>query len=320
MRKVINVFGTYAWHHSIALYLNLRYSFAAYLFVLSLCTSMLGAAPPEELEKGFVRPPDSARPWVYWFWLNGNITSNGITADLEAMKRVGISGALIMEVDQGAPVGAIDFMEKPWRQLFRHVHAEANRLGLEINMNNDAGWNGSGGPWIQPEQSMQELTWTETNVVGPLRFESVLAQPRTTAKFYREIAVQAFPKVGTYRIPGTQSKAAFQQGNMHAPGKGELKSDSSIQPGGITNLSMHMDSGGKLLWDVPPGEWTILRIGHTSTGVENAPAPKTGRGLECDKLSREGIEANFAGDDGEIGRRHGYCGAACQRWSRCDPY
>ena len=75
----------------------------------------------------------AARPWVYWFWLNGNITSNGITADLEAMARVGIGGVLIMEVDQGAPVGPVDFMGSSWRNLFRHAAAEAARLGLEIN-------------------------------------------------------------------------------------------------------------------------------------------------------------------------------------------
>jgi hypothetical protein len=170
------------------------------LALVSLTAGGLPAAPDSELEAHFDHPPGSARPWVYWFWLNGNITSNGITADLEAMKRVGIGGGLIMEVDQGAPVGPMDFMGTPWRELFKHVNAEANRLGLEINMNDDAGWNGSGGPWIKPEQSMQEVTWTETNVAGPLHFEGKLTQPKATAKFYRDIAVQAFPTLGEYRI------------------------------------------------------------------------------------------------------------------------
>ncbi|MHB9066888.1 MAG: glycosyl hydrolase, partial [Pirellulaceae bacterium] len=88
----------------------------------------------------FTHPPESARPWVYWFWLNGNMTREGITADLEAMKRVGIGGVLIMEVDQGAPIGPIDFMSREWRDLFQHVQHESQRLGLEVNMNNDAGW------------------------------------------------------------------------------------------------------------------------------------------------------------------------------------
>ena len=94
--------------------LHLRMCFVA-LAVLAMAagaTAAEVATPPSDaaLEQGFVTPPDSARPWVYWFWLNGNITREGITADLEAMKRVGIGGVLIMEVDQGAPVGPVDFM------------------------------------------------------------------------------------------------------------------------------------------------------------------------------------------------------------------
>ena len=129
----------------------------------------------DELADRFAQPPDSARPWVYWFWLNGNITRQGITADLEAMKRVGIGGVLIMEVDQGAPVGPVDFMSANWRELFQHVHREAQRLGLQVNMNNDAGWNGSGGPWITPELSMQKVVWSEIEVEGPQRFEGCTA-------------------------------------------------------------------------------------------------------------------------------------------------
>ena len=138
-------------------------------------------APAAALEKGFLQPPDSARPWVYWFWLNGNITREGITADLEAMKRVGVGGVLIMEVDQGAPLGPVGFMSPAWRELFRHVVAEAGRLGLEVNMNNDAGWNGSGGPWIKPSQSMQKVVWSEAEFAGPRRVEAVLPKPPAVA-------------------------------------------------------------------------------------------------------------------------------------------
>ena len=104
-----------------------------------------------------------------------------------------------------------------------------------------------------------------------------------------------FRRSTAYRIPGIESKAAFQQRGLHQPGKGELAPKSIVSPAALVNLTANLDASGKLVWDVPAGEWTILRIGHTSTGVENAPAPKTGRGLECDKLSQEGIEANFNG-------------------------
>jgi hypothetical protein len=259
-----------------------------------LCASV--AIPAEmDLAKDFSRPPASARPWVYWFWLNGNITSNGITADLEALARAGLGGVLIMEVDQGAPVGPVPFMGPEWRQLFKHVVAEAGRLGLEVNMNNDAGWNGSGGPWIKPEQSMQTVVVTATNLEGGGRFEGLLAQPKTVRQYYRDIAVLAFPTPGPHRIDNFQVKAGYQVGGVGPAAKTNLSPAMVIERSRIMDLSLQMDKGGRLAWDVPPGQWTVLRFGHTSTGVENAPSPASGRGLECDKLSKQGIEANFAG-------------------------
>ncbi len=193
-------------------------------------------AAADNLARDFARPPQSARPWVYWFWLNGNITKTGITADLEAMKRVGIGGVLIMEVDQGAPVGQVPFMSERWREMFGHAVAEAQRLGLEINMNDDAGWNGSGGPWIKPEQAMQEVVWTETAVAGPRRFDSLLPRPQSRANYYREIAVLAVPDTGNYRLPDYEAKAAFQSRN-HIKPAAQGAANTSIKQDDIINLT-----------------------------------------------------------------------------------
>ncbi|MHB1457308.1 MAG: glycosyl hydrolase [Armatimonadota bacterium] len=247
------------------------------------------------LGEDFQSPPDSARPWVYWFWLNGNITREGITADLEAMKRVGIGGVLIMEVDQGTPVGPVDFMGTKWRELFKHVVSEAQRLGLEVNMNNDAGWNGSGGPWIKPEQSMQKVVWSELNVEGSKHFDEVLPQPETVSGFYRDIEVLAFPAPGTFRITDILARAAYTIGGMGAPIQRDLGPEMIVDPGKVIDISAKMDASGHLSWDVPPGKWTIIRFGHTSTGATNAPSPLSGVGLECDKLSKEGADASFNG-------------------------
>lgn len=265
---------------------------AAGLLGLTACAVGYGAT---SLERGFLQPPPEVRPWVYWFWLNGNITREGITADLEAMQRVGIGGVLLMEVDQGVPRGPVGFLSPQWRELFQHTAAEAQRLGLEVNVNNDAGWNGSGGPWIKPELSMQEMVWSETDVTGPKHFQAVLPQPKTMAGFYRDIAALAFPSPGSYRIEDIQDKALYRIRPVGLPTQKELASEMVIDRERIVDLSSGMDKNGRLVWDVPAGRWTILRLGHTSTGVQNAPAPESGRGLECDKLSREGVEANFNG-------------------------
>jgi len=268
---------------------------AAFTLLACLPVDAYSDIEADGLAAGFANPPASAKPWVYWFWLNGNITKEGITADLEAMKRVGIGGVLIMEVDQGAPLGPVGFMSAEWRELFGHVVAEAQRLGLEVNMNDDAGWNGSGGPWIEPERSMQKVVWTETALEGAQQFDGALPQPETVAGFYRDIAVLAFPEPGSYRIDNIQVKACYQVGMVGPAAQTVLPPEMAIERDRIVDLSPRMEKDGRLVWDVPLGKWTIVRFGHTSTGVENAPSPASGRGLECDKLSQEGIEANFDG-------------------------
>lgn len=256
----------------------------------------------DSLEAGFRNPPSSARPWVYWFPLDGNLSRQGITLDLEAMQRVGIGGVLYMETDQGAPRGPAAFAGPLWRDLFKHICAEADRLGLQVNMNNDAGWCGSGGPWITPELSMQKVVWAETTVDGPQRFDAVLPQPQATRDFYRDIAVFAFPTPAVRSlIPRLRGKSAETREEIplraaHPPSPPAA----TVARDRILDLTPHLDAGGRLTWDVPAGPWTVLRLGHTSTGKDNHPAPIDGRGLECDKLRKEAAEAMFAGLMGKL--------------------
>ncbi|MCX6872589.1 MAG: glycosyl hydrolase [Verrucomicrobia bacterium] len=258
-----------------------------------------------DLAKNFATPPASARPWVYWFPLNGNLTKEGITADLEAMARVGIGGVLYMEVDQGAPKGSADFAGPLWREMIQHACKEANRLGIEINMNNDAGWCGSGGPWITPELSMQIVVWTETVVEGGKPFEGVLAKPLANKGFYQDIAVLAMPAPSDdkFRTKRFESKSAlditvfFDQSPANFP---EAPQDALILRDKIVDVSSKMDAAGKLTWDPPPGKWLVTRFGHTTTGWGNQPAPESGRGLECDKFSKEAAAAHYNGLMGKI--------------------
>lgn len=262
--------------------------------VLSGTCQAVPATDVQDLETGFARPPASARPWVYWFWLNGNITREGITADLEAMRRVGIGGVLIMEVDQGTPSGPIAFASPEWRELFRHVVAEADRLGLQVNMNNDAGWTGSGGPWITPDLAMQKVVWTETTAQGPSKLQHPLAEPPRVAGYYRDIAVLAFPTPGEYRIEGIAGKSALVgQEVIPQVTYPVLPASQTVDPRMVVDLTSHMQPDGSLEWDVPEGKWTILRMGHTPTGAINLPAPAAAQGLECDKMSKVAVETHF---------------------------
>jgi hypothetical protein len=258
-----------------------------------------------QLAESFAHPPESARPWVYWFWANGNVTKEGITADLEAMQRVGIGGVLIMDVDPAVPPGPVAFASTQWREIFHFTCAEANRLGLEVNLYNAAGWAGSGGPWITPELSMQKVVWSETAVEGPRHFAEALPNPEAVAGYYQDIAVLAFPAPSddSYRIHDIQFKATFETKSVPYDTEfglpplpisfPSLPSASRIEQTQIRDLTPAFENG-RLAWEVPDGKWTVLRFGHTSTGVDNHPTPKAGRGLECDKLSREAIELHFS--------------------------
>ena len=289
-------------------FLSVSVSVRAVATLLLTLSTLAGAfvgrdlvAGSRDLAKGFVSPPQSAKPWVYWFWLDGNITRVGITADLEAMRRVGIGGVLIMEVDQGTPKGPARFASPQWRELFQFMLAEANRLGLEVNMNNDAGWCGSGGPWITPALAMQKVVWTNVNVEGPRRFEQVLPEPQKVADYYAAIAVLAFPTPADYCIEDIQAKAAFIRQEVPPQKLSEpLPASKTILRGSIRELTAQMSKDGRLVWEVPPGKWTVVRFGHTPTGRVNHPAPLDGTGLECDKLSRKAADAMFEGLMGKL--------------------
>lgn len=249
-------------------------------------------------------PADEDRPWVYWFWKNGNISREGITADLEAMQRVGIGGVIMMEVSLSVPPGPYKFFSPEWRELFKYTVAEAARLGLQVSVNLAPGWTGSGGPWVKPEESMQKVVASEIEVTGPMHFDGVLPQPETVQGFYGDIAVLAFPTPeGNYRIPDIREKALYERGPISSmPGvrpaftaHAEYETISSAQAiaqDRILDISPAMEATGRLAWDVPAGQWTIMRLGHTSTGQTNRPAPLPG--LECDKLDPEALDRHFA--------------------------
>lgn len=389
--------------------------------------------PPSlaKLERAFVDPPPSAKPHTWWHWMDGNVTREGITLDLEAMRDVGIGGAQIFQVAVGLPKGPVIYNSAEWRALIQHAIREANRLGLEICLHNCAGWSSSGGPWVKPEHAMQMVVSSELRVRGPAKLNLVLPQPPTRAGYYRDIAVIAFrtprveaavgagagPKISAsspgfdparvvdgdpttvtglslssreradyvqfecpstitvrsivivpgggagqrgelqvsddgetfrkvcdiwvpqpnllrcpwstnfeastgrifrlaftrpdnrsarvnfaeidlepgFRISNYGVKAGYDRGNPPPDRREILADEVAIDRSTLVDLTTDMDIQGRLHWEAPPGDWTIIRFGHTPTGKDNHPAEEEGRGLEVDKLSREACQAFWAG-------------------------
>ena len=314
--------------------MNTRRQFLLSTFAVTLPTAIYGAKTPPtaepnqaaggDLEAGFANPPASARPWVYWFWINGNISKEGITADLEALRRVGIGGVLWMEVSgpAWAPDGPVTPLSQEWHDCMRWAVAECARLGLEFDLSVDFGY-GSGGPHITPELSMQKLYWSETVIAGGRQFSEVLAKPQIaknlaawlrpgaqispkvreqieTSDSFKDVAVLAIPapvspRARAFRIPEIDLKNGT---NWQSP---RAKRVAAPPPGAVTpsahvvDLTDKMGADGRLTWDAPAGNWLVLRYGHASNFKMTRPCPAAAVGLECDRLATAGIEAHYEG-------------------------
>ena len=108
-----------------------RLSLRLALLCLGLTASTALADP---LDAGFLNPPDSAKPHTWWQWMNGNITQEGITADLEAMKQIGLGGATVVNLSCDIPPGNVTFMSPEWQDDFKHAVQEANRLNFDLSV------------------------------------------------------------------------------------------------------------------------------------------------------------------------------------------
>jgi hypothetical protein len=276
---------------------TIRSKIVALVLVVQIGGAVL--ADMTQIKEKFLTPPDSARPHTWWHWMNGNITKEGITADLEAMARIGIGGAQIFNVaDKSSvniPAGPVEYMSEEWLDLVAHAVKEAGRLRLEICMHNCAGWSSSGGPWITPEYAMKKVTISQTEFSGPAAINLRLAVPPTEWDYYQDVAVIAFPtpKNSTYRLSDALRKAGFESAYGIDLDPTEAPEDAVIRSDAVVDISRNMGPEGQLRWNCPAGDWTVLRIGYTITGKENHPAMGSGLGLECDKLSRQAMDVHW---------------------------
>lgn len=273
------------------------------------------------LRQGFLNPPDSARPGVYWYFMDGNIDRDAMTADLESMKKAGLGYVVFLEVNVGVPRGRIDFLSDEWQDLYRHAVREAERTGIRIILGSGPGWAGSGGPWVTPRQSMIHLVASDTIINGPHHFESALPVPVPRQPFfgegsltptlkalrdewYEDVAILAFPTPETpemiedidgkalyYRAPFTSQKGVLPY--LPEPAPAVNTREGFIDREKVINLTDRLQHDGRLLWDIPEGKWTILRFGKRNNGAVTRPAPVPGLGFECDKLDTTAFDAHY---------------------------
>ncbi|HKX26303.1 MAG TPA: glycosyl hydrolase [Blastocatellia bacterium] len=272
------------------------------LIALGLLATL--GAPQESvaLEDGFQNPPRSSGIRCWWWWLNGNVTKEGLTRDLEEMKAKGFSGASIFDAGGAEQRGNRQVPEGPmfgtpeWRELFKHAVREADRLGLVLSLNIQSGWN-LGGPDVTPAEATKHLTWSEVRVKGPVAYRERLPPPPIHDGFYREIAALAFGAKAPAAKPPIRDltfKAAFKEVSMSAPDTRYLLNDVAAQPGEedarlkeIVHLTDKLGPDGTLQWNVPAGEWVIMRFGYTTSGAQVSTSSGKWKGRVIDHLGEQ---------------------------------
>jgi len=196
-----------------------RMTFCSFVAVLFILTS--GARAQDPLVDGWNHPPMEGRIRAYWWWLNGNVTKEAITRDLEEMKAKGFGGALICDAggasqDGNDPVPhGVSFLSPEWRALYKYTLREANRLGLEMSLNIQSGWN-LGGPMVTADDAAKKMVWSESLVKGPGKIDRKLAEPAGRDGYYRDSFIVA------YRVKpedGAQSVFAGLKSCSEQPGR-----------------------------------------------------------------------------------------------------
>jgi hypothetical protein len=181
------------------------------LMIVTISAVLLNCSGPSgdagrKLEAGFVNPPESAKPRVWWHWMNGNISKKGIRADLEWMKRTGIGGFQNFDAGLATPQVVekrLIYMTPEWKDAFLFATKLADSLGLEMAIAGSPGWSESGGPWVAPSQAMKKVVWSETRIEGGKTFSDTLRKPPSNSgvfqnvgvpgpNYYKDIAVIAF--------------------------------------------------------------------------------------------------------------------------------
>ncbi len=279
-----------------------RLSLILSLSALQYCTDRSS----DELKKQFLNPPESSKPGVYWYFMDGNLSRDEMTKDLESMKEVGINHVIFLEVGIGVPRGSIDFMSEEWQEMYVHAVREAERLGMRILLGAGPGWCGSGGPWVKPEESMKHLVYSETEITGGQKVKIQLPVPeqRSTTwhtmknPYYKDVAVYAVPSSVIPLIEDINEKALYERDPysskpnvkpfLPAPANfKEYDNNKILQQNDVINISQYLDDDGILMWEAPKGRWTIIRMGIRVTGASTRPSPEPVIGLESDKMNKE---------------------------------
>ena len=240
------------------------------LLTCLVAVATMSLAAQNYLEHDFLNPKDEHKPIIIWQWMDGLVTREGITADLEAFKEAGLAGVQNFQIGGPQQIQVSDTTNaigsEKWKGLMRWAMDECERLGLTFGTHNCPGWSSSAYPTVEPRYSMLQLVYSEVPVPADKRTKAIhLPRPKvdTVWNYYEDVAVMAVPADSV-----------------------------AEETGDVMDLTTYYNKETETL-QLPKGlptDYVVLRIGQTTIGKTNeAQSPESGRGLECDKLSREAV-------------------------------
>lgn len=200
---------------------------------VTAATTPVAASQPT-LEQMFADPPMAARPRVWWHWMNGNISREGIARDLEWMQRVGIGGFQNFDASLMTPQlveQRLVYMTPEWREAFRFAASEAQRRGLEMGIAASPGWSETGGPWVTPQDGMKKLVWAEARIAGGQRYRGVVPQPPTMTGPYQ--TAQFREDMGPHDPDAAHPQASGRVAVLAVPVREAVRPVPQISVGGI---------------------------------------------------------------------------------------
>ncbi len=256
----------------------------------------------------FIHPPSAAKPGVLWDWMGGLISREGITSDLEALSAQGIGRVVIMQLPETCPFprqwsfrdypGKVKVLSDEWFEFMNFAIGECDRLGMQLGIFFCPGWGHVGGPWVPHDRGTKALAVTTVSITGPVKFDQVLPKPpphpitsggNTVPEWNHSYKLLPKPKENFFRDEAILAIPDF------GPGQ-------AVPLDRVVDLSGKSDTQGHLVWDVPPGKWTINRYCLISENGVNHPAPPEAIGLETDRMDPEAMHLVFDGMAGRIQR------------------
>ena len=247
------------------------------------------------LDENFRDVPVASRPWCYWWWINGHVDKATITSDLEAMKRVGFGGLLMFDArgywdDKEhlvLPKPKMEFMSPEWRELVKFGVQEAARVGLQVSVNLSSCAGALKGPWPVGADAPKRLICQTTPLAGGSHVDAVLKNPER--KHFWNIATFAVKYEGAALANKLDwLNAGDGLYTMHASawgrkidGQKEMEFHAAQE---VIELTERVDAGGRLVWDVPQGQWALVRFGYTTID---------GHEYDVDILDAKAVEGHF---------------------------